>query len=110
MTSILKVLKQIQLNPALTDFKGPTNFICYKRNSVIANVRNKKKTIEGTFVSITGGIPLVAGLLERGSAVVYGITDQLETRNLSFNLQSKRVYSISYYGNTPQVTTPLNGS
>ena len=28
----------IQLNPAPTDFKGPINFICYRRNSVTANI------------------------------------------------------------------------
>ena len=32
----------IQLNPALTDFRGPTIFFCYRRTSVIANKRNKK--------------------------------------------------------------------
>ena len=39
---------EVQLNLAPTDFKGLTNFICYRRNSVIANMRNKKKQAEGT--------------------------------------------------------------
>ena len=30
----------IQFNPAQTDFRGPTNFICYRQNSVLANKRN----------------------------------------------------------------------
>ena len=34
--SIQSSLK-VQLNPALTDFKGPTFFFCYMRNFVIAN-------------------------------------------------------------------------
>ena len=33
---------------ALTDFKGQTNLICYRRNYVIANVGYKKKQVEGT--------------------------------------------------------------
>ena len=37
----------IQLNPALTDFIGPTIFICYRRISVIANIENKEKLIRG---------------------------------------------------------------
>ena len=32
----------IQLNPALTDFKGLTIFFCYKRTSVIANKGNNR--------------------------------------------------------------------
>ena len=40
--------RKIQLNPALTDFKGPTNCIHYKLNSVIAIIGNEKKQIEGT--------------------------------------------------------------
>ena len=40
----------LQLNLALTDYKGLTNLICYRRNSVIANIRNKKKTVEGTVI------------------------------------------------------------
>ena len=39
---------EIQLNPALTDFKGLTNFIYYKRNSVKAIIGNEKKTAERT--------------------------------------------------------------
>ena len=33
----------LPLKPALTDFRGLTNLICYRRNSVIANMRNKRK-------------------------------------------------------------------
>ena len=29
-------------------FQGPTNFICYRQNSVIANKRNERKQVEGT--------------------------------------------------------------
>ena len=39
---------EIQLNPAPTDFKGPINFIYYRRNSVIANIGNKRKQVERT--------------------------------------------------------------
>ena len=35
------------LNPAQKDLKGLTSIICYRQNSVIANIRNKK-LIEGT--------------------------------------------------------------
>ena len=38
----------VQLNPAQTDFRGQTNFICYKQNSVTANIGNKRKLVEGT--------------------------------------------------------------
>ena len=30
------------MNPALTDFKRPTNSNCYRRNSVIANLRKTR--------------------------------------------------------------------
>ena len=36
------------MNPALTDFKELINTICYKRNSVTANIENKEKEVEGT--------------------------------------------------------------
>ena len=38
----------LQLNPALTDFRGPTNFICCRQNSVIANIRSTRKLVERT--------------------------------------------------------------
>ena len=41
-------LKDIQLNPALMDFKGLINFVCYKRTFVKANVEIKRKQVEGT--------------------------------------------------------------
>ena len=37
----------IQLNPALTDFRGLTIFFCYRRNSVIANKETKGNCFEG---------------------------------------------------------------
>ena len=37
----------IQLNPALTDFRGPINYICYRWNSIIGNIENKRKWVEG---------------------------------------------------------------
>ena len=36
----------IQLNRALTDFRGPTIFLYYMRTSVIANKRNKKNQLD----------------------------------------------------------------
>ena len=38
----------IQLNPALTDFRGPTIFFCYRWISVIANKGIKSNQLEGT--------------------------------------------------------------
>ena len=37
----------IQLNPALTDFKGLICYICYRRNFVITNTGNERKLVEG---------------------------------------------------------------
>ena len=37
----------IQLNPTPTDFRGPQNFICYRWNSVITNIGNRRRQIEG---------------------------------------------------------------
>ena len=52
----------IELTPALTDFKGPTIFICYRRISVIANIEIKEKLFKGPKdifcyrrISVTGG-------------------------------------------------------
>ena len=39
----------VQLNPALTDFKGLTNFICYRWNFALANMKNEYKQIEEDF-------------------------------------------------------------
>ena len=36
----------VHLSPTLTDFRGPTNFMCYRRISVTANIRNKRKLVE----------------------------------------------------------------
>ena len=41
-----KIDSIIQLNPALTDFKGLIGFICNRRNSVFANIGNKRKLVE----------------------------------------------------------------
>ena len=44
-----KIDLNVQLNPALTDFRGLKNFFCFKWNSVKANIRNRRKPIvEGT--------------------------------------------------------------
>ena len=40
-------LSPIQLNLTLTDFEGPTDFICYRWNSVKANKRNNTNQAEG---------------------------------------------------------------
>ena len=54
----------LQLNPAITDLKEPIIFICYRRISTIANVRNKERTFQGItellqFSSVMGGFPLL---------------------------------------------------
>ena len=36
-------LNVVQLSLGITDVKGPTNFICYWRIFVIANIGNKEK-------------------------------------------------------------------
>ena len=53
--------KVIQLNLAITDLKGPTTFICYRRISTIANIGIKEKPFQGTtklliFSSVIGCI------------------------------------------------------
>ena len=55
---------EVQRNPALTDFRGPTNFICNRRNSVLANYR---KLAIGT--NNEAEFFLEADPLERGSTV-----------------------------------------
>ena len=51
---MLRQKKMVQLNkaiykktPALTDFKGPNIFFCYRRISVIANNENKEQLLKG---------------------------------------------------------------
>ena len=51
----------IQSNSALTYLFKLINDIFYKRDFVLANTRNRKKQVEGTMISITSEIPLVAG-------------------------------------------------
>ena len=43
----------IKWNPALTDFKRLTNFIYYRHNSVVANIRIKRKLVERTRIDIS---------------------------------------------------------
>ena len=38
----------LQSNPALTDVKGSTSLIFYRRNSIKANIGIKEKQFEGT--------------------------------------------------------------
>ena len=56
------------MTPALTDFKGPTIYICHRRISVSANVETKEDLI---MASVIGGFLLLAGLSERNSTVFY---------------------------------------
>ena len=42
-SNVRLVSQHIQFIPALTDFKGPTIFICYRRISVITNIEIKEK-------------------------------------------------------------------
>jgi len=46
--TIEQLLLQIQLNPALTDSKGPIILFCYRWNSVIAHKGYLRKQVEGT--------------------------------------------------------------
>ena len=39
---------RVQLHPAITDLKGPSIFIHYRRISAIAIIRNKEKFCQGT--------------------------------------------------------------
>ena len=55
---------KLQLNLATMDLKGPRIFICYRRISTIANIRNKAKPFEGTtklllVLSFIGEFPLL---------------------------------------------------
>ena len=59
--------KLIMLNPALTNFKGLRNLICYRRNSVkTIYIGNEKKTYSRVheLAIAVGGIPIMAGPLE----------------------------------------------
>ena len=35
-------ISKLQFNPVLPDFSGPTSYLCYRRNSVTANIRKKE--------------------------------------------------------------------
>ena len=56
---------KVQLNPALSDFKGLTNLVWYKWNSVAAKVENKSEQVEETIHYVL----LVVGPLEWGFTV-----------------------------------------
>ena len=59
-------LEKLQLPPALTDFKGPTTFICYTRISFIANIESEEKLFKGLKLrrgSVIDGFPLLTGPL-----------------------------------------------
>ena len=51
----------VELNPAPADFKGLTNFICYRWNSVRANLGRKTNGRDHKFAFIIDEIPLGAG-------------------------------------------------
>ena len=68
--NVLCSMFNVQLNLALTNFRGPIIFFFYTQNSVIANKEKKCDLFERTMnLHVIGGIPLVAGPLERGSTV-----------------------------------------
>ena len=56
---------QVQSTPTLTDFKGPTIFISFRRIYVIASLENEKKKIpmDSRIASFIGGFSLLAGSL-----------------------------------------------
>ena len=43
LMAIAAITGKTQLNPAITDVKGPTNFIGYRWISIIASIGNKEK-------------------------------------------------------------------
>ena len=65
-----KCRKQIQLNPAITDLKGPTISVlftdfCYCQYMKLTNILSRD--LKTSF--IIGGIPLLAGPVKRGATV-----------------------------------------
>ena len=64
--------KKIQLAPALTDFRGPSKFICYKRTSVTANIKNEIELVEETknYYLLQAENSAGSGLLAQGSTVL----------------------------------------
>ena len=50
------VCMKVQENSTLMNFDGLTNFICFKRNCVLANLRDINKTLEGSKIFVIGGI------------------------------------------------------
>ena len=80
--------REIQLTTALTDFKGPTIFICYRWISVIANIEIKEKLFKGpknSFcnrrISITGG-PVRAGFNFTLIHITITINETLQLMNV----------------------------
>ena len=53
--------------PALTDFRGQTTFICYRRISVIANIENKENNFKGLTNSFCNRrISIICGSVKAG--------------------------------------------
>ena len=49
VSAYFELMRQlVQLNPAITDFRGPTIFIHYRWISAIANIGIKGKILQGT--------------------------------------------------------------
>ena len=65
--TLFQYADQIQLNPALTDFRWPTISFCYRWTSVLAKKENKRNPFKETIDLHL----LVLGPLERGSTVHY---------------------------------------
>ena len=58
---------RVQLTPALTDFKGPTAFICYRQIFVIAIIENQENLFKGFKNSLFyGRISVAAGSVIAG--------------------------------------------
>jgi len=57
--------KKLKLTPALTDFKGPTIIICYKRITVIANKEIEKLFFKSRIAIVISGFLLLVGPLKR---------------------------------------------
>ena len=67
----IRIKGKIQLTPALTDFKGPTIFICYRQIFFIVKIKILKKLFKELKISfVIGGFLLLAGPLQRDLTVV----------------------------------------
>ena len=80
--NVRKTKTVIQLHPAITDVKGPTNSICYWRTFVIANKRDDLKGLELSIhyqrISITLGSG-IAGFNCRSSIKALAATNDVQT-------------------------------